>query len=188
MGISTSGLGVGPDLGVEVGGRIALGPGALAFSLRGAWATYARSGTLSMPCAPAGSGGANASPAPNAPCVSEPSQGSYDYALTELLIRVSLPLSYRMLPLSGAFNVYVGVAPTLTIQRAETTAFTQRTVENALRFGVQGFAGAQLRLGPGAAFFEAGYAWSPVAHRATGDTALGAVQLALGYRVAIPSH
>lgn len=187
VGVSTSGLGVGPEFGAEVGGRLALGPGAFAFSLRGTWSAYERTGTLAQPCAPAGSGGSNASPAPGAPCVSQPASGSYDYTLSEMLIRVSLPLSYRVLPITSAFNVYVGVAPTLTVQRAETAAFTQRTVENALRFGVTGFAGAQYRLGFGALFFEAGYAWAPVSHRATGEVPLGAVQLAMGYRLSIPS-
>lgn len=185
MSASTSGLGVGPDLGAELGARVALGPGALAFSLRGAWVLYTSGGTLSMPCTPASSGAAPV--APNAPCVSQPSTGSYDWSITEVLVRVSLPVSYRFLSLAGAFNAYVGVAPTLTVQRAETTAFNQRTVENAARFGVHGFAGVQLRVGPGAAFFEAGYAWSPVSHRATGDVSLGAVQLAVGYRLAVPS-
>lgn len=187
LGISTSGLGVGPELGMEVGARLSLGPGALAFSLRGTWSAYERSGTLAMPCSPPGSGGSNANPAPGAPCVAQPAQGSYDYTLTEMLIRISIPLSYRVLPITSAFNAYLGVAPSLTVQHAETTAFTQRTAENALRFGVTGFAGAQYRLGFGALFVEVGYAWSPTSHRATGEVPLGSVQLALGYRLSIPS-
>lgn len=187
MGISTSGLGVGPDLGLEVGARVSLGSGVFAFALRGAWSVYAKEGSGATPCAPMGSGGSNANPAPSSPCVSDPAQGTYGWSLTEMLVRIALPLSYRFLPASNAFNAYVGVAPTLTLQRAETTAFSQITTETAMRFGVHGLLGAQYRLGPGAAFFEAGYAWSTVSHRATGDVSLGAVQLALGYRVSIPS-
>nr|MBK7069057.1 outer membrane beta-barrel protein [Deltaproteobacteria bacterium] len=100
-------------------------------------------------------------------------------------MRVSLPLSYRFLRASSAFNAYVGVAPQLVLQRAETTAWNLLTTETATRFGVGGFLGAQYRLGPGSLWFEAGYAWSPVKHRVTGDSSISTVTLALGYRIAL---
>jgi len=185
LDIATHALGLGPDLGVEVGGRIAVGSGVFAFALRGTWQRYTMAQSAAAPCSPNGSGGSNAAAAPEAPCVSSPSGGAYDYSLSEDVVRVSLPLSYRFLRASSAFNAYVGVAPQLVLQRAETTAWNLLTTETATRFGVGGFLGAQYRLGPGALWFEAGYAWSPVKHRVTGDSSISTVTLALGFRIAL---
>lgn len=185
LDIATHALGLGPDLGLEVGGRVAVGSGVFAFALRGTWQRYTMAQSAAAPCSPNGSGVSNAAAAPEAPCVSSPSGGAYDYSLSEDVVRVSLPLSYRFLRASSAFNAYVGVAPQLVLQRAETTAWNLLTTETATRFGVGGFLGAQYRLGPGALWFEAGYAWSAVKHRVTGDSALSTVTLALGYRIAL---
>jgi hypothetical protein len=141
--------------------------------------------SAAAPCSPNGSGASNAAAAPEAPCVSSPPGGAYDYSLSEDVVRVSLPLSYRFLRASSAFNAYVGVAPQLVLQRAETTAWNLLTTETATRFGVGGFLGAQYRLGPGSLWLEAGYAWSPVKHRVTGDSSISTVTLALGYRIAL---
>ena len=100
-------------------------------------------------------------------------------------MRISLLLSYRFLHAASAFNAYVGVAPQVVLQRAETTAWNLLTSETATRFGVGGLAGAQYRLGPGAVWLEAGYAWVPVVHRVTGDASISTVTLALGYRIAL---
>jgi hypothetical protein len=180
--LPTHALGVGPDLGVEVGGRIALGRGVVAFAVRATWQRYAMAQSGAAPCSPSGRGGSNANVAPEVPCVSGPASGTYSYALSEDLVRVSLPLSYRFFSAARAFNAYVGVAPQLVLQRAETTAWNNLTTETATRFGVGGFLGGQYRLGPGALWLEAGYAWSPVSHRVTGDSAISTVNLALGYR------
>jgi opacity protein-like surface antigen len=185
LDVSTNALGLGPDLGLEFGGRLALGRGVFAFALRGAWQHYAMTQSSAAPCAPTGSGGSNAANAPSAPCVSMPSSGAYDYTLGEDVVRLSLLLSYRFLPASSAFNAYVGVAPQLALQRAETTAWNLLTTETATRFGVGGLAGAQYRLGPGSVWLEAGYAWVPVGHRVTGDASISTVTLALGYRVSL---
>ena len=185
LDVSTNALGLGPDLGLELGGRLAVGRGVFAFALRGAWQHYGMTQSATTACAPTGSGGSNANPAPSAPCVSTPTSGAYDYTLGEDLVRLSLLLSYRFLPATSAFNAYVGVAPQLALQRAETTAFNLLTTETATRFGVGGLAGAQYRLGPGSIWFEAGYAWVPVAHRVTGDSSVSTVTLALGYRVSL---
>lgn len=185
LDLSTNALSLGPDLGIELGGRVAVGRGVFAFALRGTWQRHDLAQSSAAPCAPAGSGGSNAVPAPEAPCVSTPSSGGYDYALTEDVVRLSLLLAYRFLPATSAFNAYVGVAPQLALQRAETTSWNLLTTETATRFGVGGLAGAQHRLGPGSAWFEAGYAWVPVGHRVTGDASIGTVTLALGYRVSL---
>ncbi len=185
LDVSTNALGLGPDLGLEFGGRLSAGPGVFAFALRGAWQHYAMTQSSAAPCAPTGSGGSNAASAPSAPCVSMPSSGAYEYTLGEDVVRLSLLLSYRFLPASSAFNAYVGVAPQLALQRAETTAFNLLTTETATRFGVGGLAGAQYRLGPGSIWLEAGYAWVPVGHRVTGDASISTVTLAIGYRVSL---
>ncbi|MDO9017351.1 MAG: hypothetical protein Q7V43_10605 [Myxococcales bacterium] len=185
LDLSTHALGIGPDLGVEVGGRVAVGSGVFAFALRGTWQRYTMERSAAAPCSPNGSGASNAAAAPEAPCVSSPPGGAYDYSLSEDVVRVSLPLSYRFLRASSAFNAYVGVAPQLVLQRAETTAWNLLTTETATRFGVGGFLGAQYRLGPGSLWLEAGYAWSPVKHRVTGDSSISTVTLAIGYRITI---
>lgn len=185
LSVPTSALGVGPDLGLEVGGRLALGPGVFAFALRGAWQRYSLAQTAAAPCSPMGSGASNANAAPEAPCVSSTAQGAYDYSVQEDAVRLSLPLSYRFLGAASAFNAYVGVAPMVVLQRAQTSAWSLVTTETATQFGVSGLAGAQYTLGPGALWFEAGYAWAPVQHRVTGDASLGAVTLALGYRISL---
>lgn len=185
LDIATHALSIGPDLGIELGGRVAVGRGVFAFALRGTWQRYTMAQSAAAPCSPSGSGVSNAAAAPEAPCVSSPSGGAYDYSLSEDVVRVSLPLSYRFLPASSAFNAYVGVAPQLVLQRAETTAWNLLTTETATRFGVGGLLGAQYRLGPGSLWFEAGYAWSPVKHRVTGDSSISTVTLGLGYRIAL---
>lgn len=179
LDISTNALGLGPDLGLEVGGRLALGPGAFAFALRGTWHRYSMAQSATMPCARTGDG------APASPCVSMPATGGYDYTLTEDVVRVSLPLTYRFMAPERPFSVYVGVAPQLTLQRAETMAFNLLTTETATGFGVAGLLGAHYRLGPGAIWLEAGYAWAPVKHRVTGDASISTVTVALGYRVSL---
>jgi hypothetical protein len=185
LGIPTNALGLGPDVGVEVGGRVRLGPGAFAFAVRATWQRYGMTFSSAAPCTPTGSGVSNEHPAPDAPCVSTPAGGAYQSTVDEDIVRVSLPLTYRFLRVSSAFNAYAGVAPQLVLQRAESIAWNLSTVETATSFGVAGLAGAQYRLGPGALWFEAGYAWTPVNHRATGDASIGNVTLALGYRISL---
>ncbi len=177
--ISTNALDLAPDLGVEVGGRVALGPGALSFALRGAWQRYGLAQSARAACAPGGG------VAPDAPCVSMPTAGGYDYTLQEDVVRISLALSYRFLSPARAFNVYVGAAPGVALQRAQTTAWTLLTTETATRFAIGGFLGAMYRLGPGSLWLEAGFAHAPVEHRVTGADALSTVTLTGGYRIAL---
>lgn len=184
LDLPTNAFGPGPNLGLEVGGRLALGPGALSFALRGAWQRHPMDGSGALPCTP-GSGGSNANPAPAAPCVSAPTAGTYTWSVQEDVVRVSLPIAYRFLAPHRAFNAYVGVVPQLVMQRAITTAYAQQTTETATRFGVGAMVGAMYRLGPGSVWLEAGYAWAPISHVVTGDAALSNITLALGYRLAL---
>lgn len=185
LAIPTNAFGLGPDMGVEVGGRLRIGPGAFTFALRGTWHRNSLTISSATPCAPMGSGVSNANAAPASPCVSTPTTGAYTSTLDEDVVRVSLPLTYRFLAPSSAFNAYAGVAPQLVLQRAESIAWNLSTIETATSFGVAGLAGAMYRLGPGSLWLEALYAWSPVNHRATGDSSLSNVTLAIGYRVSL---
>ena len=180
LDISTNALGLAPDVGLEVGGRLALGPGAFAFAVRGTWQRYNMAQSATAPCTRAMTDGA-----PSSPCVSMPATGAYDYTLSEDVVRINLALSYRFLPLERPFNVYLGVAPGVALQRAETTAWNLLTTETATSWGVGGFVGAMYRLGPGALWLEAGYAFAPVNHKVTGDASVSTVTAALGYRVAL---
>ena len=80
-------------------------------------------------------------------------------------------------------EVKVPVRPVARLESVVGGERYARLVETATRFGVQGLLGAQLRLGPGALFVEAGYRYAALQHRATGDAQLSTVTLALGFRV-----
>ena len=90
LGVSTTGLGVGPALGLDIGARFRLGPGAFAVHLRPQFQTYSKEDTLAMPCAPAGV---------TSPCLQS---GSMGYKVNEQALDFSLRASYRFMPLEKA--------------------------------------------------------------------------------------
>jgi hypothetical protein len=168
--IPTGGLGLGPAFFIEGGARFRLGPGSLVAALRIGFQTFSTSVEGSSPC-----------PSPEA-CVAA-DNGRYAYDLNEQALLFGLPVSYRFLPPDAFFNPYIGVAPTLFLLKATSTAFELENTETGTQFGVAALLGGQVRLGPGALFLEVGFQYAGLSHRITGESNLGAITTALGYRV-----
>jgi hypothetical protein len=169
IGIPTAGLGVGPDVFIEGGVALRLGPGSLTGGLRVGFQTYSTDAEGALPC-----------PSPNA-CV-QPDAGRYTYDLNEQLVRIGIPVGYRFLPPDTIVVPYVTIIPALFLLRATSTAFESENEQTDTQPGVHALAGAQLRLGPGALHLEAGYQYAPIEHSIMGDTSLSSVLITLGYR------
>ncbi len=176
LNINTSALGLGPNLGLEFGPRLRLGPGFLAFAIRGTYERYSMDGTGQLACSPAMG-------PPTSPCI-ESNMGQYTFSIVEQTVTWGLPISYRLLR-DARVHPYFQVQPQLVLQRADTTNYDLVNTETATRFGVLGAVGVQVDLGPGGIWLEAGYRYVALQHRATGqDATLGVIAIALGYRFA----
>ncbi len=177
---ATNRLGLGPNVGLEVGVRIHAGPGFFGVHIRGAYERYSANGTGTLPCTRTPANGA-----PQSPCIETggANSSSYTWALLEETVTLGLPLSYRLLDHSR-FHPYIHVQPQLVLQRAQSTSFSLTTTETAMRFGLLGALGAQFDVGPGGIWLEAGYRWVPVNHITTGNATIGVIAVAIGYRFA----
>ena len=173
LGWAHGGLGLTPELLAEIGMRVRLGKGALGVHLRGGWQRYSTSGSGSLPCADDTVG----------PCISS-EDGNYDWTLVEHAGRVELPLTYRIFNEDRRVTPYLTVAPGLYMLSSRATTYDLTNTQFSAKFGIYGAAGAQLVLGPGGLFAEAGYQWSGLDHRITGNADVGAIRFAVGYRFA----
>jgi hypothetical protein len=79
---------------------------------------------------------------------------------------------------------YIGIQPQIFLLRATTTSFGLENSQGDTKFGFAGLLGGQFDIGPGGAFFEAGFQYATLEHKLTGKSNLGAVTFALGYRLA----
>jgi hypothetical protein len=175
--INLSPYGVGPNLGLEIGGRLAVGPGYFAFGLRGHYERYGASGSNTAPCNPAMG-------APDDPCISPP-PGTYQWNLTQQTVTIGLPLSFRFLS-NKRVHPYVLAQPQVVLERVDATTFDLTNVETATRVGVFGAVGVQLDVGPGGVWLEAGFRWVQLPHRSTGrDAQLSLIGINVGYRFAL---
>jgi hypothetical protein len=172
LGWAHAGLGLTPELALEGGVRIRLPQGSLGIHLRGGYQTYSVDGGGSLPCSEGEAG----------PCVSS-NDGAYTWNLVEHTGRVSLPLSYRILGPEKRATPYLLFAPGLWMTTSRVTSYELVNSQFSTAFGLYGAAGVQIRLGPGGLFAEAGYQWSQLQHRITGDASLGALRFVIGYRV-----
>lgn len=172
LGIAHAGLGVGPELMLEAGARFKLSYGSLAVHLRGGYQRYTGAGDGEMPCEEDTEG----------PCVAS-DEGAYSWSLVEHAGRLSLPLTYRILPEERRITPYVTVAPGLYMLRSIASSYGLENKQFSAKFGIAAALGGQVRLGPGGLFLEAGYQWSKLDHRITGDSSVGAVRIVIGYRV-----
>lgn len=175
VNVNHSRLGLGPNLGLEAGVRVLVGPGFLSVAVRGHYERYRRDDTGTLPCMPAMG-------APDSPCIAT-NGGRYEYSLVEQTVTLGLPIAYRLLP-SGRIHPYVQVQPQVVLERADVTTFQLTNVETATRVGVLGALGGQLDVGPGGVWLEAGYRWVGLPHRSTGDASIGVLAFTLGYRFA----
>jgi hypothetical protein len=180
LAIATNPLGVGPDLGLEAGARFHLGPGFFAVHVRAAYERYSTSGTGTLACHRMPADGA-----PTDPCLNTggASGSMYSWSLLEEAVTIGLPISYRLFD-HRRIHPYAQVQPQIVLQRAQPTAFNLTNTETATRFGILGALGVQYDVGPGGVWLEAGYRWTPVNHLSTGDSTIGVVAIAVGYRFA----
>lgn len=172
LDISTGALSVGPNPFLDVGGRFHLGPGFLAVAVRGGYQRYTATGQGSIACTPTST----------TACIA--GDGTYKWDLVEETVTIGLPISYRLLP-EKRLHPYVGVLPQVFLQRATATSFGLENSQGDTKFGFAGLLGAQFDVGPGGAFFEAGFQYAGLEHRLTGKSNLSAVTLGLGYRLAL---
>jgi hypothetical protein len=114
--------------------------------------------------------------------------GTWSYEMQTHEIFVSLGLVYRILPPGvGRIWPYVGLVARLYMLRTNVSGvgagaeFGENT-EQSTQFGGALQAGAEVRLGPGAFWFELAFSISDLPHTITGDTNTGALALNLGYR------
>jgi hypothetical protein len=107
--------------------------------------------------------------------------------LDESLVTLEVPVTARLGSANGTIFPYLGVAPGLIYDRANVTATIGKSYANETsgRLSLHGFAGTQLRLGPGGIFFEWGFRISPVEHRAEGDSSLTSFVGSVGYRLTL---
>jgi hypothetical protein len=173
LGLSTSGLGAGPALGLDVGTRLRLGSGGLAVHLRTQYQRYGKSGSVNAPCAV---------PTATGPCIQE---GKLDYDLSEQSLDFGLRLAYQFLPVGDRFFPYAGVAPKLFLLKSTVTSLGQDNKDVSTSVGFAAFGGAAMTLGPGHVFGELEYQWGGLSHPITGDAHLAGFALVLGYRLSL---
>jgi hypothetical protein len=171
-------LGVGPVVEFELGGRRQLETFSSAFALR---ARYERYTTNAI-------GACYPTPVPlSGPCTS-PGVSSYNFELDETLVTFELPLSLRLGSAGGTMLPYVGLAPGLVYDRRDLSSTTGRASfasEISGRASLHGFAGTQVRIGPGGLFFEWGFRVAPIEHRPEWDSHLTSFLGSLGYRLTL---
>lgn len=112
--------------------------------------------------------------------------GSYDWHLTEQELSFMPIVMYRVTSL-GAFTPYIGVGPRFyflrsTVKGSSGGMAIAETTEQSGKVGFGVPAGAELRLGPGAAIAELLFEYGSLDHSATGPSNTGALNLLLGYR------
>jgi len=109
--------------------------------------------------------------------------GSYDYALSQRLLTVSLDalVSY---PILGV-KPYAGLGWGFYFLRAQSTMLDRTNTENQTRSGLEARGGAGFPLGPGDVFAELRYHWVGLEFLSTGTANAGGVTLAAGYRYSL---
>jgi hypothetical protein len=170
-------LGVGPAVAFELGRRHQLDDFSVGVALRAQYERYSSAGAGACSTAPPSLSGA---------CTRNAL--SFPYTFDETLVTFELPLTARLGSSSPRELIfpYAGIAPGLVYDRSNTAAGSGLySIETSARFSVHGFAGTQLRLGPGGVFFEWGFRVAPVEHRAEIDSHLTSFVGSLGYRLTL---
>ena len=169
IGVSTAGYTVSPNVFIDGGIALRLGPGSLTGGLRVGFQTYSTEIMGELPCPSAG------------PCV-QADGGDYSWEMSEQVLSFGIPIGYRFLAPDKVVIPYVTVIPSLFLLRAESSAFDTEASQTDTQLGVQGVAGMLIPIGPGGMHFEAGYQYAPLAHTITGESSLSAVLFTGGYR------
>jgi opacity protein-like surface antigen len=110
-----------------------------------------------------------------------PPDGTYSVALREAAFLLSAV--FRFDEALGRLTPYVGGGPGLYLHRATADIFGTVASESDGSFGLHALAGLELPLGPGGAFFEARYQFTPVDFITTGEVNVGGFLASLGYRL-----
>jgi hypothetical protein len=167
--------GTGPTVAFEMGGRHQLDAFSYAIGLRAQYEQYQPSGI------------GLCSPAPFLAGACAPAAASFGFTLNETLVTIEVPFTARFGSASGTIFPYLGIAPGLLYERAEIAATNNQAseIETSGRLSIHGFAGTQIRLGPGGVFFEWGFRLSPAEHRAEGDSQFTSFLGSLGYRLSL---
>lgn len=160
-------LGASYLVDVEVGYVLPVLRRHLAITLDGAFTAPGAAGTTTDPRLDASSG------------------GSYSWQLAQREVILGVSLVYRH-PI-GRLTPYVGVGPRLFLLDSRATgsasgAAISESSEVSTKLGAGVPIGLGIHLGPGELFAELQLDIAPVDHRITGDTNVGSLSLAAGYR------
>ncbi|MBN1945739.1 MAG: hypothetical protein JW797_08675 [Bradymonadales bacterium] len=117
-----------------------------------------------------------------------PQSGEFSWEIKQDELTLGLGILARFLELGRFVNGYAAIGPqvvflhTSVVGEAAGEPFGENSEED-VKFGIYGALGIELVLGPGAAFFQLGIAWSDLDGRITGDSNTGNLSPALGYRL-----
>jgi hypothetical protein len=115
--------------------------------------------------------------------------GAYTWNLTQREVLIGLTLMYRLHIGTGRVAPYIGVGPRVWLLQSKLVGEAgagnpiSESNEQSTKFGVSAPLGVDIGLGPGRLFIEAQVMWAPIDHRSTGDSSVGAINGALGYRL-----
>jgi hypothetical protein len=159
--------------GVELGTRTKLPQGSLWIALRGDYERQPFDSGVHLSCPAKVSGCFSSTTAPI----------SYETVQRDV-VALSLPIGYRFADHPSRWNLYLAVNPALFLDwtRTSTEATPGKNMQGQ-RFALGGLVGAQVRLGPGGLFLEAGYRHVLWASQSSPDTAPDSLTFALGYRL-----
>lgn len=114
--------------------------------------------------------------------------GPASYTLTQQTATITLGALYRLHLPVPMLRPYAALGPRLFLMRTKTSgsaggqAFGDNN-ETVTRVGLYGALGAELHFGPGAVLLELSLAWASIDNYVLRDTSVGALGVALGYRV-----
>jgi len=121
----------------------------------------------------------------------------YSWDITQREVIIGLTLSYRMTFIGeGKLVPYIGVGPRLFLLQTQACPSGGQCAagsgnpiaesdEQSTKVGVGVPLGIDYLVGPGRIFLEAQLLWAPIDHRTTGDSSVGSITAALGYRLTL---
>jgi hypothetical protein len=111
--------------------------------------------------------------------------GAYDYDLAVTELKLGLDLVYRFFTAEKTIVPYLGAGPLLHfLKSTETTTLAPGdNTEQDTAIGFEVVGGVDFRLGPGLLLAEVRYAYSKLDHLWTGESNVGNVVIAVGYRL-----
>jgi hypothetical protein len=163
-------LGASGLVGARAGYILPFRPGQFVVALEGGYAAPGATGTATDPR------------------VTE-NGGSYNWTLSERQGYLGLQFMHRATWLgTEKLTPFVGIGPRLWLLQSRVTGKAGTSdlllsTEQSTQVGFLLPIGVEYKLGPGAITGEAQISWAPVSHRITGDTNVGALSLAVGYRL-----